>query len=62
MVNAHAVTLFEPVFSYVKLIAVPGGEHWRFGVVLLVEDVSEEMVLELYDEVLVGRERKLVGN
>ena len=60
MVNTHAVMLFEPVFSYVKLVVVLSGECWWFGVILLVEDASKEVVLELDSEVLVGRERRLV--
>ena len=52
MVDIHAIPLFKATFSDVELVSVLCGECGQFRVILFVENMSEEMILELHDEVL----------
>lgn len=52
MVDAHTVPLFELVCSYVEILPILCSKSGWFSAILLVENASEKMVLELNDEVL----------
>jgi hypothetical protein len=52
VINTHTIPTFESVLGYIEFVAVLCGERWEFGIILLVEDTSEKVVLKLHDEVL----------
>ena len=52
MENAHAVTLLKPIFTYVELTAVLGGECWWLRVILFAENTREKVVLEFNNKIL----------
>lgn len=52
VVNIHAVPLFEAVVADVECVVVLRGERGWLGIILFVENASEEVILELCDKVL----------
>ena len=52
VVDLHHVPLVKAIFRYVELAVVLSSECRLLGVVLLVEDAGEKVVLELCDKIL----------
>ena len=52
VVDAHAVSLFELVFSNIELAAVICSEFRGLGIILFAENAHEEVILEFHRKVL----------
>ena len=55
VIDSHRVPLLKAVAMDINFVALGVREAGRFGVILLVEDSSEEVIRQLWNEVLMSK-------